>query len=78
MTTFPAKKGVWMKAAQLEKRNGDYGRLEAILARAVQFCPQVKRGGGALVWVGVWGRGWGRWECDGRGALIHTTMSCYL
>jgi len=41
VTTFPAKKGVWMKAAQLEKRNGDYGRLEAILARAVQFCPQA-------------------------------------
>ena len=55
---FPGKKGIWRRAAQLEKARGTPGTLDALLRKAVQYCPQVPR-------VGV-GRLGGRCWCVGR------------
>lgn len=41
---FPGKKGLWVRAAQLEKAHGDPTKMDALLKRAVQYCPQVGRG----------------------------------
>lgn len=39
---FPAKEGVWRRAAELERTSGDAGALDALLRRAVTYCPQVR------------------------------------
>jgi pre-mRNA-processing factor 6 len=38
---FPGKKGLWVRAAQLEKANGSPELMDALLKRAVQHCPQA-------------------------------------
>ena len=45
---FPAKEGVWRRAAELERTSGDAAALDALLRRAVTYCPQVRKreGGG--------------------------------
>lgn len=42
LTVFPAKKSVWMLAAQLEKQHGTRESLDQVLARAVDYCPQAE------------------------------------
>jgi pre-mRNA-processing factor 6 len=39
---FPGSAGVWRAAADLEKAHGSRERLDALLRRAVQFCPQAE------------------------------------
>ena len=39
---FPGKKSIWRAAAQLEKDHGTPAALDALLARAVTYCPQVR------------------------------------
>lgn len=41
LATFPGKKSIWRKAAQLEKSKGSRESLDAVLQKAVKFCPQV-------------------------------------
>ena len=38
---FPGKKSIWRSAAQLEKDHGSSAALDALLAKAVTYCPQV-------------------------------------
>jgi pre-mRNA-processing factor 6 len=42
ITVFPGKKGLWVRAAQLEKANGSPELMDALLKRAVQHCPQAE------------------------------------
>src|SRR5262249_20631834 len=39
LNVFPQKKGLWLRAAQLEKEHGTHEQLNDLLARAVSFCP---------------------------------------
>ena len=39
LTVFPSKKGLWRRAAMLEKQHGTRKRLDAVLRRAVTYCP---------------------------------------
>jgi len=41
LQAFPARRAIWWKAALLEKAKGGWERLDALLARATQFCPQA-------------------------------------
>jgi pre-mRNA-processing factor 6 len=57
---FPAKPGVWRRAAELERASGDREALDALLRRAVTYCPQVRRrrrGREGRGWMG-WGLAW--------------------
>lgn len=42
ISVFPGKKGLWVRAAQLEKANGSPDLMDALLKRAVQHCPQAE------------------------------------
>lgn len=42
LTVFPGKKGLWRRAAMLEKKHGTREALEALLRRAVAYCPQAE------------------------------------
>lgn len=46
---LPTKKSVWRKAAELERAHGEPGAVDALLKKAVTFCPQVR---GKRVFVG--------------------------
>jgi pre-mRNA-processing factor 6 len=39
LSVFPSKKGLWRRAAMLEKQKGTSKRLDAVLKRAVTYCP---------------------------------------
>jgi len=39
---FPAKKGLWVLAARLEKSVNDSAAMDAILKRAVVHCPRAE------------------------------------
>lgn len=39
---FPGKEGVWREAAKLEKAQGGGARLDALLRRAVTYCPRAE------------------------------------
>ena len=41
LAVFPGKKGIWRRAAQLEKAHGSREALDALLKKAVAYCPQV-------------------------------------
>ena len=41
LAVFPGKKSIWRRAAQLEKAKGSKESLDAILKKAVTYCPQV-------------------------------------
>lgn len=43
LAVFPGKKSIWRRAAQLEKAKGSKESLDAILKKAVTYCPQVWR-----------------------------------
>ena len=43
---LPTKKSVWRKAAELERAHGAAGAVDALLKKAVTFCPQVRFWGG--------------------------------
>jgi hypothetical protein len=42
LAAFPAKKSVWLAAAQLEAERGTRDSLEALLRRAVAHCPRAE------------------------------------
>ena len=42
LSVFPSKKGIWRRAAMLEKRLGTPDRLDELLRRAVTYCPQAE------------------------------------
>ncbi|KAI3436782.1 hypothetical protein D9Q98_006193 [Chlorella vulgaris] len=42
LSTFPGKKSIWRRAAQLEKAHGTRESLDALLRKAVQYCPQAE------------------------------------
>ena len=42
LTVFRGKKGIWQRAAMLEKRHGTPESLEALLKKAVSYCPQAE------------------------------------
>lgn len=42
LAVFPGKKSIWRRAAQLEKAKGSKESLDAILKKAVTYCPQVE------------------------------------
>ena len=49
---LPTKKSVWLKAAELERTHGEAGAVDALLKKAVTFCPQVSVwGGGREGWL---------------------------
>lgn len=61
LSVFPGKKSIWRRAAQLEKAHGSRESLDALLKKAVQYCPQAE-----VLWLmaakekwlsGVWGCG---------------------
>ena len=39
---FPAKKGLWLRAAQLEKDHGNHDELDRLLKTAVTYCPKAE------------------------------------
>ena len=39
---LPSKKSVWLAAAYFERQHGSRERLEELLKRAVQHCPQAE------------------------------------
>lgn len=41
LQVFPGKKSVWINAAKLEKEHGTPETLDAMLKKAVSYCPQV-------------------------------------
>lgn len=41
LQVFPGKKSVWINAAKLEKEHGTPDTLDAMLKKAVSYCPQV-------------------------------------
>lgn len=42
LSVFPGKKSIWRRAAQLEKASGTAESLDALLRKAVQYCPQAE------------------------------------
>ena len=42
LSVFPGKKSIWRRAAQLEKAAGTRESLDALLRKAVQYCPQAE------------------------------------
>ena len=42
LTVFPGKKCLWSCAAALEKAHGSREALDALLQRAVKYCPQAR------------------------------------
>jgi pre-mRNA-processing factor 6 len=42
LAVFPGKKSLWRRAAALEKGHGSRGALDALLERAVKYCPQAR------------------------------------
>ena len=42
LTVFPGKKSLWRRAAALEKAHGSREALDALLERAVKYCPQAR------------------------------------
>ena len=42
LTVFPRKKSLWRRAAALEKAHGSREALDALLERAVKYCPQAR------------------------------------
>lgn len=42
LAVFPGKKSLWRRAATLEKAHGSREALDALLERAVKYCPQVR------------------------------------
>jgi pre-mRNA-processing factor 6 len=42
LTVFVAKKSIWLKAAQLEKSHGTRESLDALLRKAVTYCPRAE------------------------------------
>ena len=42
LTVFPRKKSMWRRAAALEKAHGSREALDALLERAVTYCPQAR------------------------------------
>lgn len=46
LTVFQSKKGVWMRAAALEKKHGTRQALEDLLMKAVRYCPKAD-----LLWL---------------------------
>jgi len=42
LETFPGKEAIWRAAAQLEMQHGKPEQVEALLRRAVQYCPQAE------------------------------------
>nr|WJH19485.1 U5 snRNP-associated 102 kDa protein (U5-102 kDa protein) [Euglena gracilis] len=39
---FPAKKGLWLRAAQLERDHGSHEELDRLLKTAVSYCPKAE------------------------------------
>lgn len=39
---FPARKGIWLRAARFEKRHGTAEELHRLLQSAVKYCPQAE------------------------------------
>lgn len=69
LSVFPGKKSIWRRAAQLEKAAGTAEALDALLRKAVTYCPQAE-----VLWLmaakekwlsGAWRLGgqWGRDHC---------------
>jgi len=46
LTVFKGKKGIWLKAAKLEKEHGTRESLDPLLKQAVTYCPQA-----AALWL---------------------------
>ena len=66
LSKFPAKKGLWRRAALLEKRNaGDPEVLDAILARATTYCPRSE-----LLWLMGAKERWLRGDVAGARAVL--------
>jgi len=42
LSVFPGKKSLWRRAAALEKAHGSRNALDALLERAVKYCPQAR------------------------------------
>lgn len=42
LSVFPGKKSIWRRAAQLEKAHGSRESLDALLKKAVTYCPQAE------------------------------------
>eukprot|EP00736_Rhodelphis_marinus_P011035 Rmarinus@m.12531 len=42
LSVFPGKKGIWFKAAHLEKQHGTADNLDKLLRKAVSYCPKAQ------------------------------------
>eukprot|EP00954_Amorphochlora_amoebiformis_P023584 1360996-Amorphochlora_amoeboformis.AAC.1 len=42
LAKYPAKRKIWEKAAQFERQHGDSGSLDALLKKAVHYCPKAE------------------------------------
>ena len=42
LSVFPGKKGVWLRAAILEKQLGNKDGVSELLGRAVEYCPNAQ------------------------------------
>uniref|UniRef100_A0A7S3EEL7 PRP1 splicing factor N-terminal domain-containing protein n=2 Tax=Rhodosorus marinus TaxID=101924 RepID=A0A7S3EEL7_9RHOD len=39
---YPARKGIWLRAARFEKKHGSRDKLDKLLLNAVKYCPQAE------------------------------------
>jgi hypothetical protein len=73
-SVFPGKKSIWRRAAQLEKAHGTGESLDAMLRKAVKFCPQAEvlwlmaakekwLSGGQRMGLRGWGLVWATQQC---------------
>ena len=73
-SVFPGKKSIWRRAAQLEKAHGTGESLDAMLRKAVKFCPQAEvlwlmaakekwLSGGQRMGLQGWGLVWATQQC---------------
>lgn len=42
LAIFPKRKSIWLRAAYFEKNHGTRDSLEALLQKAVEYCPQAE------------------------------------
>jgi pre-mRNA-processing factor 6 len=65
LAAFPGKKGIWRRAAALEKAHGGAEALDALLRRAVQYCPQAE-----VLWLMAAKEKWVAGDVGGARAIL--------
>eukprot|EP00998_Keelungia_sp_KM082_P012526 NODE_887_length_1577_cov_65.731724_g876_i0.p1 GENE.NODE_887_length_1577_cov_65.731724_g876_i0~~NODE_887_length_1577_cov_65.731724_g876_i0.p1 ORF type:complete len:515 (-),score=153.13 NODE_887_length_1577_cov_65.731724_g876_i0:33-1508(-) len=65
LSEFKTKKGLWLRAAHLEKKHGKTAELHTLLARAIRYCPQA-----TVLWLMAAKEKWLADDVDGSRAVL--------